>query len=418
MENDPVKLYNKKIFSKLFESNNDSDEKLYKNTLLEFDEETSRKDFDEKNSELNIKEFTHNALLKRVSMEDYSLFPQKNEPIQIIEDGNLIEKQEPEKLFEEEVDFLQKINRINYLTFSPFGHSFFPNKYNDNNKEEKNEDIYNNNDKNEEKLLDILDFEYDNYVINNDLLFNISMGYIDINKLKKENVVKSDNFVSKTERINNEKKKERFLEKMRSENFDKSKFKYEVLFKQDLYDSLQRFALKYKNNEYFTNIIYEFNNDMSKLKKIEKNIEKNKILLKWEKEFKDQHIKYNLYIQKKERNERKKIKMQKEKEIKMNNEKIKNIEQQKKLENELNKIRIKAIRRNSVYTQKRLGNKSVESSSSNANKKKNTIDFRNSEQKKTNAKRIRTVSYRKNGEDKGSRINWNKQSNDYAFGNI
>ena len=157
---------------------------------------------------------------------------------------------------------------------------------------------------------------------------------------------------------------------------------------------------------------------MSKLKKIEKNIEKNKILLKWEKEFKDQHIKYNLYIQKKERNERKKIKMQKEKEIKMNNEKIKNIEQQKKLENELNKIRIKAIRRNSVYTQKRLGNKSVESSSSNANKKKNTIDFRNSEQKKTNAKRIRTVSYRKNGEDKGSRINWNKQSNDYAFGNI
>ena len=42
-----------------------------------------------------------------------------------------------------------------------------------------------------------------------------------------------------------------------------------------------------------------------------------------------------------------------------------------------NKIRIKAIRRNSVYTQKRLGNKSVESSSSNANKKKNTIDFRN-----------------------------------------
>ncbi len=34
MENDPVKQYNKKIFSKLFESNNDQDEKLYKNTLL------------------------------------------------------------------------------------------------------------------------------------------------------------------------------------------------------------------------------------------------------------------------------------------------------------------------------------------------------------------------------------------------
>ena len=36
MENDPLKLYNKKTFIKLFESSNDSSDKLYKNTLLDF----------------------------------------------------------------------------------------------------------------------------------------------------------------------------------------------------------------------------------------------------------------------------------------------------------------------------------------------------------------------------------------------
>ena len=183
MENDPLNQYNKKVFSKLFESNNDPDEKLYKNTLLEFDKE--KQDLSENNSEFNIKEFTHNSLLKRISMEDYILFPPKSESIPKVEEGNIIEKEEPEKLFEEEVDFLQKINRINYLTFSPFGENFFPNKKKkDNNENSLMENS--KNKKNENKLLDLLDFEYDNYVINNDLLFNISMGYIDIKKLKKE----------------------------------------------------------------------------------------------------------------------------------------------------------------------------------------------------------------------------------------
>ena len=98
MENDPLKLYNKKIFSKLFESSNDSNEKLYKNTLLEFGDEFQTKDLDETNTESNIKEFTHNSLLNRISMEDYILFPQKSDSVFIMEDGNLKEKQEPEKL--------------------------------------------------------------------------------------------------------------------------------------------------------------------------------------------------------------------------------------------------------------------------------------------------------------------------------
>ena len=90
MENDPLNQYNKKIFSKLFESKNDQDEKLYKNTFLEFDEK--KQDLNENISNLNLKELTHNSLLKRISMEDYILFPPKNESNLKLEEGNLIEK--------------------------------------------------------------------------------------------------------------------------------------------------------------------------------------------------------------------------------------------------------------------------------------------------------------------------------------
>ena len=421
MENDPLNLYNKKVFSKLFESSNDdSNEKLYKNTLLEFDEENQQKDLDENNPELNIKKFTHNSLLKRVSMEDYILFPTKNDPLIIIEEGNVIEKEEPEKLYEDEVDFLQKINKINYLTFSPFGDSFFLHKYKNENKTKKeesnNSNIHNkiNNNKKEEKMLDILDFEYDNYEINNDLLFNISMGYIDIDKLKKENVVNSDHFISKNERKNKEKRRASILNKIKLENLDKNAFKYEVTFKQDLFDSLQRFVFKYKNEEFFNKILIDFNNDMELLKDMEKNSEKNRLLLKWEKEFKNQQIKYNLFKQKKERKERKQIKLQKEMEQKMNNEKIKNDEEQKKFENELNKLRIKCIRKNSIYSQKKVSTRSVDSSSSYTNRHKIS-----SGEKLKKSKRYGTAnSGRKKTEYKNDRINWNKQKSNYAFENF
>ena len=106
MENDPLKLYNKKTFIKLFESSNDSSDKLYKNTLLDFGDEFAKKNIEETNIESNIKEYTHNSLLNRISMEDYYLFPPKAESLLIMEDGNLKEKQEPEKLNEEETEFL------------------------------------------------------------------------------------------------------------------------------------------------------------------------------------------------------------------------------------------------------------------------------------------------------------------------
>ena len=421
MENDPANIFNKKIFSKMFESEDESNENIYKNTLLEFGDDTEKKEV----SDANIKEFTHDSLLKRISLEDYHLFPPKNESLLIFEEGNLIEKEEPEKLFENEVDFLQKINMMNYLTFSPFSENFFPNKFKNKNTIEKNyeSDNLNNSEdnsgpnKDEEKILEILDFDYDNYEINNDLLFNISMGFIDMNKLKKENSVSSDVFESKTQRLNKEKKRSRMLNKMKSENLDKNEIKYEVKFKEDLYESLKSLALKYENVEFFNKTITEFNKSMKRLFKIEKNSEKNRILLKWEKEFKEQQIQYIFYTQKKERMQRNQIKLKKEMEIKKNKEFLQKFEQEKQLENVLNKLRRKGKQRNSMILSRKYASKSIDSSTSN-HKKKNSIDIKPVDKKTSKAKRIKSVSIRNDQISKTSRIIWAKPKNGYAFENI
>ena len=409
MENDPLKLYNKKTFIKLFESSNDSSDKLYKNTLLDFGDEFAKKNIEETNIESNIKEYTHNSLLNRISMEDYYLFPPKAESLLIMEDGNLKEKQEPEKLNEEETEFLQKINKLNYLTFSPFGESFFPHKFNEKNiKEKNNKDNSNNNlekNKKEEKMLDILDFDYEHYLLNNDLLFNISMGYIDITKLKKENIVSNDYLINKKEKINQEEKKMRIMAKIKEENPTKSEFKCEVPFKQNLYDRLQNFAYRYRNEEFFMKMISEFNSEMSIITKLEKNSEKNRLLLKWESEFKDKQIKYNFLMQKKERMEKKEIKLQKEKEQELYLEQKKMDEQQKILESELNKLRNKVKKRNSLNSNQRQGIKSIESSSSYTNKY-NSVN--NTEKITKHKKKLRTVSSQRNKDGiKSERINKN-----------
>ena len=409
MENDPLKLYNKKTFIKLFESSNDSSDKLYKNTLLDFGDEFAKKNIEETNIESNIKEYTHNSLLNRISMEDYYLFPPKAESLLIMEDGNLKEKQEPEKLNEEETEFLQKINKLNYLTFSPFGESFFPHKFNEKNiKEKNNKDNSNNNlekNKKEEKMLDILDFDYEHYLLNNDLLFNISMGYIDITKLKKENIVSNDYLINKKEKINQEEKKMRMMAKIKEENPTKSEFKCEVPFKQNLYERLQNFAYRYRNEEFFMKMISEFNSDMSIITELEKNSEKNRLLLKWESEFKDKQIKYNFLMQKKERMEKKEIKLQKEKEQELYLEQKKMDEQQKILESELNKLRNKVKKRNSLNSNQRQGIKSIESSSSYTNKY-NSVN--NTEKITKHKKKLRTVSSQRNKDGiKSERINKN-----------
>ena len=220
MDKDINLLENDQLFKTLFEYSDDKDEKLYKNDL--FIPSTEENDLFKNKTEKNQTEIFRDKILNKLSLEDYTLFPPKNDSI--LMNGNEIgkDKEDQEKLFEEEIDHLRNLHRLNYLTFSPFGLSFFPNLNSIIDKNEDKNPI--NNQENEEeinekekKILNILDFDYNNYEINNDLLFNVSMGFIDINKLKHENVVSSENFIPRSERF-----KGRQLKKNTSEQSDQA----------------------------------------------------------------------------------------------------------------------------------------------------------------------------------------------------
>ena len=173
----------------------DQNEQLYKNEFYILEEELKSK----KNQ--NSLQFMHDVLLNKLMLEDYVPFPPKNEEPGIINNQKEEKKKEDEqdKLIEEENEFLRSLHKINYLTFSPFGLSFFE----DNNKDKSNmsEEVLKEK---EEKILHMIDFKYDNFEVTNDLLLNICQGFVDINKLKEENLTK-----------NKEKEKEIEKEKMK-----------------------------------------------------------------------------------------------------------------------------------------------------------------------------------------------------------
>ena len=432
MENEENNFSNEKIFMKMFETQRDTDEKIYKNSLFEFSDEIKRK------KDSNIKELTHDSLLRRMEMEDYTLFPPKNDSLLITDDENLIGKEDPEKLYEEEVNYLRGINQINYLTFSPFGDSFFPYKYKnkkynnnkekDNSYEEKiNEETSDINDR-ENKILNIIDFDYNNYEINNDLLFNISMGFIDMGKLKQENVVSSDSFVPRSERFNNGRKLvNKFIRKKDLEN--KKILEYDVEFKSDLMDNILKFVNKNENIEFFSKTINNFYKEYTKIEHMNKNMEKNKLLLKWDKIFKERQKMYKNYLielEKKERQKRKQQKLQKEIDERIHSEKLKQYEQEKEFENELEKIRqkgLKELRRNSfINTKKNVGlslhgsfsgfSDILDESLKNGNGSIGSFEGRISKRRHG-----RTVYQRRraSGEE---RVGWLKAKNDYIFSHL
>jgi len=175
----------------------DQNEQLYKNDFYILEEEFKSK----KNQ--NSLQFMHDVLLNKLMLEDYVPFPPKNEEPGIINNQKEEKKKEDDqdKLIEEENEFLRSLHKINYLTFSPFGLSFFE----DNNKDKSNmsEELLKEK---EEIILHMIDFKYDNFEVTNDLLLNICQGFVDINKLKEENLTK-----------NKEKEKEREKEKEKIE---------------------------------------------------------------------------------------------------------------------------------------------------------------------------------------------------------
>ena len=174
------------FFNNLFENaEKEQDEELYKKNLY-----VLKEDLDSRKDENSIK-FMHDVLLSKLILEDYTEFPPKLENLNrnslINEKDNIKKEEDPEKLFEEENEFLREIHKINYLTFSPFALKFFEKSMNLNN---ENIELNQREDEkeNEKKILKMINFNYSNYEINNDLLFNICQGFIDINKLKEENL--------------------------------------------------------------------------------------------------------------------------------------------------------------------------------------------------------------------------------------
>ena len=430
MEGDINKYENEQYFVKMFESQRDNDEKIYKNSLFEFSDEIKSK------KDANIKELTHDSLLRRMALEDYSLFPPKNDSLLITDDENLIGKEDPEKLYEEEVNYLRGINQINYLTFSPFGDSFFPYRYKnkkfnpekekENSCDEKlNEDGADINDR-ENKILNIIDFDYNNYEINNDLLFNISMGFIDMSKLKQENVVSSDAFVPRSERFNNGRKLvNKFVRKKTEE--EKSIFEYDVEFKSDLMENILKFVNKNEHNEFFKKTINNFYKEYTQIENMNKNIEKNKLLLKWDKAFKERQKLYKTYLielEKRERQKRKQQKLQKEMDEKIYKEKLKLYEKEKEFGNELEKIRkkgLKELRRKSLVNPKKNQNLSLHDSfsgfsdildnSSSKAKNDNPSGFEKRASKRRHGKTV----YSKRKPNDEERIEWLKIKKDYVF---
>ena len=449
MDKDINLLENDQLFKTLFEYSDDKDEKLYKNDL--FIPSTEENDLLKKKKEKNQTEIFRDKILNKLSLEDYTLFPPKNDSILMNDNEMGKDKEDQEKLFEEEIDHLRNLHRLNYLTFSPFGLSFFPdlNSIIDKNEDKNPINTHENEEEineKEKKILNILDFDYNNYEINNDLLFNVSMGFIDINKLKHENLVSSENFIPRSERF-----KGRQLKKNATEQSEQAQKKpdnditiKDVEFKSDLMNKLVRFVKDNESNEFYTSTIDEFYKELNVITNLTKNIEKNKLLLKWEKTFTDRQKLYKKYLieqQDKERKKRKKETLRKEFEKKIEQEKMLKMKEEKEFEEELEKIRQKGLKNyeknkgkknrksvivgtNGIRREYSIGLRgsnvsntlrsfySIRSSSS-CSANKNKIDKKRRKSQKSFHKTRRNTSDYNN-----ERYGYMKRNNDYYFDNI
>ena len=308
------------FINNLFEKKEkDQNEQLYKNEFYILEEEMKSK----KNQ--NNLQFMHDILLNKLMLEDYVPFPPKNEEPMTVNSQKEEKKKEDDqdKLIEEENEFLRSLHKINYLTFSPFGLSFFENNGKD--KSNMNEDILKEK---EEKILHMIDFNYDNFEVTNDLLLNICQGFVDINRLKEENLNKNKEKekMKQKEKIDALMNKEK--EKQKEENKDKEK---EILEKYEL-DFIAEINEK-KRITYYTDFLkpceIEFNEAKNK-------DEKKNVIEKWKPLIQNKDKEYNEYLKEKQEKERK------EKEERMRLEEIqrkidKEREEEKKKNDELMK---------------------------------------------------------------------------------
>ena len=300
------------FFTNLFEKKEkEQNEQLYKNEFYVLEEEMKI------NKDQNSLQFMHDALLNKLMLEDYSPFPPKNEEPTIVNNQKEEKKKEDEqdKLIEEENEFLRSLHKINYLTFSPFGLSFF-----DDNKDNQNlnEDYLKEK---EEKILHMIDFDYNNFEVTNDLLLNICQGFIDINKLKEENLTsnKSKNNVNLNIPGNNNSPNKGILGNNLGNMPIKEKKESEKEEDEASEDELCESVNKKRKIDFYNDIIEQYDEEF---KNINKN-EKKECVKKWKNLFKNKEKEYEEYLKKLKEEERKR---------KQEEKKLRDIERKKEKE--------------------------------------------------------------------------------------
>ena len=359
-------------FEKLFEiAEKEQVGDLYKKDLY-----IMKEDLENNKSETKLK-LMHDTLLQKIYCEEFKDFESKNE---IEKQTNSPKKQQNniinnnykntskedaiEKELAEELDYLKSLSRINYLTFSPLALEYFEKINNSNKTESKN--IQNNNenlpnikdDKNnnieennnimdnkeeekEKKLLDLLDFDYNSFEINNDLLFNICQGFIDVSKLKERNIKIP---------VQEELKEVANDSSDSSKNDEYDEYEYDEELEQELVDKIMAFVHQYENNLILKGAIIRFKEEQRKLPPKCKNKDKNIFYRKWEKEFIKLEKNIEIFEKKKREDDKKKelrrqmkylnkLKMEKNKEKK--NKKYEGYDD--KLFDELEKLRKDAM---------------------------------------------------------------------------
>ena len=418
MEEENNIIKNDKILDTLFDYSKEEDDILYRNDIFSPLIDEQNKQEKNKKSEIQI---SRDKILQKLSLEDYNIFPSKN-------DSTRKEKEEQEQLLEEETEYLKNINKLNYLTFSPFGNNFCPSINKENNNEEK--------EKEENKLLEILNFDYNNFEVNNDLLFNISMGFIDMNKLKIENVTIKEEQEKKKKR----KKSLITLEKIINDeniikegkeidNDDDSEINESQILNKSLIKEIKIFIEENMNINYFNDIIKGFKKELNELKESDNIKQENELLEKWNKIFNEKKKNYTTHSNEEKEKKKKKEeeeKQKKEMEEKLEKERIEKIKKENEFLNELEKIRKKGLQRinrkremtyynknyknNNLEKTKRIRRKSLEPIEEGyyAKRKKNVNTIENKEK---NLKK-RYISY-----DNNDRYTYIKMNKDYNFQN-
>ena len=385
-------------FEKLFDNaEKDQIGDLYKKELY-----IMKEDLDQNKYKTTLK-LMHDTLLQKFMCEDYSEFIPKNEVAQLInppENKNLNNnnnnnntknpKKEDgvDKELLEEYEYLKELYRINYLTFSPFALEYFekmndPNKFkhsnknnNDNANDNKDPNNANNiNDKKEfseeqkekdEKLLKLLNFDYNSYELNNDLLFNISQGFIDISKLKESNL-------KQLEKPNLNNSRDSYDS---SKNDEDELFEYDEELDHELIEKTMKFVNAFEKNLILKRAIVKFKDELSRLPPKCKNKIKNEFYKSWDAEFTKLAKDNERLMRRKEEEERKK-KLLKQKIYLDRLKREKELEEEKKIKREndyLNQLRLiqkKALNKSGVKNKSNKNSKSKSKDKSQKKKKKN-----------------------------------------------